>query len=58
MIVDRNYRELYSSYPEAIEFMCFVTSENEFNDFVSDLEARDKAIDKEAFLLQLGLEYQ
>ena len=34
MIAEKNYKELYSSYPEAIEFMCFVTSEYEFNDFI------------------------
>ena len=50
MLADKNYKELYSSYPKAIEFMCFVTSEYEFNDFISDHEE----IDEEAFLLALA----
>ena len=50
MLTDKNYNELYSSYPEAIEFMCFVTSEYEFNDFLSEMGE----IDEEAFLLALA----
>ena len=50
MLADKNYKELYSSYPKAIEFMCFVTSEYEFNDFFADQEE----IDEEAFLLALA----
>ena len=50
MIAEKNYKELYSSNPEAIEFMCFVTSEYEFNDFISEM----KGIDEEAFLLALA----
>lgn len=50
MIADKNYKELYSSYPEAIELMCFVTSEYEFNDFISEMGE----IDEEAFLLALA----
>lgn len=50
MIANKNYKELYSSYSKAIEFMCFVTSEYEFNDFISDHEV----INEEAFLLALA----
>ena len=50
MIADRRYKDLYRSYPDAVEFMCFVTSEYEFDDFIAD----QKSIDEEAFLLALA----
>lgn len=50
MLAEKNYKKLYSSFQDAIECMCFVTSENEFDDFISD----HGEIDEEAFLLALA----